>query len=63
MWINGHAWIVTHEKPVDVSFYTDCSSRQSAASSKWPAAKGNRTVFQREALRTGALAMKARAGR
>ena len=22
MWINGHAWIVTQKKPVDVSFYT-----------------------------------------
>jgi hypothetical protein len=26
MWINGHAWIVTHEKSQSiVSFYTDCS--------------------------------------
>jgi hypothetical protein len=38
------------KKPVDVSFYTDCSGRQSATASKWPAAKGNRTIFQREAL-------------
>jgi hypothetical protein len=62
MWINGHAWIVTHEKPVDVSFYTDCSGRQSATANKWPAAKGNRTIFQRAAL-TGALATKACVGR
>ena len=64
MWTDGQAWIVTHEKASRrVSFYTDCSGLPCAAASKWPAAKGNRTVFQREALRTGGLATKACAGR
>jgi hypothetical protein len=64
MWINGHAWIVTHEKASRrVSFYTTAQVSKALAASKWPAAKGNRTVFQREALRTGGLATKACAGR
>jgi hypothetical protein len=46
MWINGHAWIVTHEKASRcVSFYTDCSGLPCAAASKWPAAKGNAPFF------------------
>jgi len=59
MWINGHAWIVTHEKPVDVYRLL---RPPKLTTRKWPAAKGNRTIFQREAL-TGALATEACAGR
>jgi hypothetical protein len=40
MWINGHAWIVTQTAQV----------AKAQRASKKPAAKGNRTVFQREAL-------------
>jgi hypothetical protein len=53
MWINGHAWIVTQTAQV----------AKAQRDSKKPAAKGNRTVFQREAFRTGGLATKACAGR
>jgi hypothetical protein len=49
MWVNGHAWIVT--QPVDVFHFIQTACCQ------------GRTVFQREALRTGGLATKACAGR
>jgi hypothetical protein len=52
------------KKPVDVfHFIQTAQVAKAQRASKQPAAKGNRTVFQSEALRTGGLATKACAGR
>ena len=44
-------------------FTLTAQAAKAQRASKLPAAKGDRTVFQREALRTGHLATKACAGR
>jgi hypothetical protein len=64
MWINVTPGSSLMKKPVDVfHFIQTAQVAKAQRASKKPAAKGNRAVFQREALRTGGLATKACAGR